>query len=558
MLMENNYGGYTKEDLIKVLLQRDQKIHELEEKQKKAEESANLMIESFQKIKGLVKKKEAEKAESRIAYLKTLVERLILKYEKKLGQYKAAAKKLYGSNSERSVNVSRHTEPKKRGSRYNSFIRELKALKDAIECRETDVDFAAIGLDRDSYEKAEGDSTLKLEGFPIAIKPVIEESAKYRLKKGIEPSGELPAIVSATRDDPYHNSVATPSLLATLLMLKLVYGVPIYRVAEHCSIKGLRIGAKTMDQLLQKALALLGPVADLVLERIKGCAVPIVHADETTLLVTQNGKTKGYVYQLTASRYDAPACYFRYTGSRSSEAIKPDLPAGRKIVLCCDGFSGYEKLARENPETYVIQNCNFHARKLFVEANDALDKSLRKDSVSGRIIDAYAAIFSEESRMETMQPSQRLAIRQSEGYLAKVGTLKRLVEGIDARSGTLLSDAKNYFVSREDTLFRYLEDGYLDMTNNLAERHFKMFVMCRRNCLHARTDESARRLTDGFSVVGTAMDCGIDLFPYFCEVFDRLPRKGTDPRDLVPWNPEMQKKYGLRHDSLDKENNSEG
>ena len=58
MLIEYNYDNYAREDLIRMLMKKDRKILELQEKERKAEENASLMIESFQKIKGLAPKKE--------------------------------------------------------------------------------------------------------------------------------------------------------------------------------------------------------------------------------------------------------------------------------------------------------------------------------------------------------------------------------------------------------------------------------------------------------------------------------------------------------------------
>lgn len=549
--MKNRYENLTREQLISMLSDRERTIEELMEKQRRAEEEASLLIARIGQLKILAPDEDLSQAESQIAKLRVMVGHLIEKYQKKVGQYAAQAKEIYGKKSERNVSVARHEPRKRRKGAYDSFIADLKSMQDVIEHRVTDVDFEVFRLDRNKYERAEGDMTLKLEGMPVEIRPVIEETAKYRLRKDIGPDESLPQIVSVIREDPYHNSLATPSLLATLAMCKFVYGVPLYRIAEHCSVMGVPLKPKTVDQMFQRAMESLSPMADTILERVRKASRPILHADETTLAVLESGRSKGYVYQLAASRFDAPANYFVYTGTRSSDAIRDMLPKDRKTVICCDGFSGYEKLKRDNPDLYEIQACNFHARKKFVEANEALDEKDRRDSMSGRVIDAYSLLFAEEERLATMTPEGRKKERRGPSYRVLVRKLRDTVHSIDAPEGTLLWEAKKYFEDREDDLFRYLSDGYLDMTNNRAERNFKTFVMSRRNFLVCRTEESARRLTDGFSVVSTAMEYGIDLFSYLTEVFSKIADPNADIESLMPWDEEIIKRHGLRYKKIE-------
>ncbi len=83
--------------------------------------------------------------------------------------------------------------------------------------------------------------------------------------------------------------------------------------------------------------------------------------------------------------------------------------------------------------------------------------------------------------------------------------------------------------------------------------------MSRQNFLHCRTAESAKRMTDCYSLLSTARDYGIDLFSYLTHVFEQLKRRCTDYESLCPWNEEILKKNGLKNKDLkekgsDKEN----
>lgn len=547
------YSGLSKEQLIELIASRDSEIERLRKKAEETEERASLMVSKLQGLKCLSESaKELGEAESKIAELGALVDSLIAKYERKLDQYAQAAKSLYGSKSERRpINVSSHGQGKPRGSKYRSFIGDLKGLKDALETRVVDVDFERLGLDKSKYAEAGSDVSIKLEAAPIEIKPIAVETRKYVLRKGEAPSLRQPPIISASASDPFRNSVATGSLVASLAMLKCLYGVPIYRVAEHCDIAGERISAKTLDQILQESMEGLAPIASLIKARVMEASSSVIHADETTLRVLGEGKGKRYVYQLSTSRFDAPAVFMGYTGTRSSDAIKGDFPEGKGYWISCDGFSGYERLRKGADEgRFRLQCCNFHARKRFIEANESLDEASREDSQSGKVIRKYGEIFAEEERMKNLPPDERAKGRKKESYKAKVDELIALVEAIDADEGSTLGEAKRYFMARKEELFAYLENGYLDMTNNRAERNFRVLCMAKKSFLHCRNKESASRLMDCYSVILTALENGVNLFPYLEYLFTELKKGNEDYAGLCPWNEEILKRFGLKNKDL--------
>lgn len=108
---------------MELLANRDSEIQRLKKEMEEKEEKAALMISKLQNLKRFAKDEvQFGEAESKIATLQTLLDRLIQKYEKKVAQYKAAANDLYGSKSEkRNMNVSSHSGKKQRGSKYHSF-----------------------------------------------------------------------------------------------------------------------------------------------------------------------------------------------------------------------------------------------------------------------------------------------------------------------------------------------------------------------------------------------------------------------------------------------------
>lgn len=89
-----------------------------------------------------------------------------------------------------------------------------------------------------------------------------------------------------------------------------------------------------------------------------------------------------------------------------------------------------------------------------------------------------------------------------------------------------------------------LLDGRLELTNNLAERTVKPFVMARRNFLFCDTAKGADASALCFSVIETAKRNGLDPFGYLMFLLQELPKLGPDPAEeqllpLLPWSPDL-------------------
>ena len=57
--------------------------------------------------------------------------------------------------------------------------------------------------------------------------------------------------------------------------------------------------------------------------------------------------------------------------------------------------------------------------------------------------------------------------------------------------------------------------------------------------MHCRPKESAKRMTDYYSVLSTAMDYGLDIFKYLNFIYYQLKSGEKDYEKLCPWNKEV-------------------
>ena len=86
-----------------------------------------------------------------------------------------------------------------------------------------------------------------------------------------------------------------------------------------------------------------------------------------------------------------------------------------------------------------------------------------------------------------------------------------------------------------------LLDGRLELTNNVAERTVKPFVMARRNFLFCDTTKGADASALCFSVIEIAKRNKLDLFGYLMFLLQELPKLGNEPTrewllPLLPWS----------------------
>lgn len=91
-----------------------------------------------------------------------------------------------------------------------------------------------------------------------------------------------------------------------------------------------------------------------------------------------------------------------------------------------------------------------------------------------------------------------------------------------------------------------LLDGRLTLTNNIAERAVKPFVMARKNFLFCDTSKGADASALCLSMIETAKRNDLDPFGYLLFLLQELPKLGENPKPeqleaLYPWSATIPK-----------------
>ena len=98
--------------------------------------------------------------------------------------------------------------------------------------------------------------------------------------------------------------------------------------------------------------------------------------------------------------------------------------------------------------------------------------------------------------------------------------------------------AVTYLANNWEKLKRYVEEGYLPIDNNAAERAIRPFVIGRKNWLFSDTPKGAKASAQLYSLVETAKANGHEPYAWLRHALERLPMATSveDYEALLPWN----------------------
>ena len=135
---------------------------------------------------------------------------------------------------------------------------------------------------------------------------------------------------------------------------------------------------------------------------------------------------------------------------------------GFRGYLHTDGYQAYGKL-----ENVTLVGCWAHARRKFDKAVKALPKSQQKTSSAGIGLLYCSRLFEIENRIAELSPEERKKQRQSQAKPI-LDAILAWVKTRNAAPKSALGQALHYLVEQWPRLIHYLDDGRLEISNNLA------------------------------------------------------------------------------------------
>ena len=346
---------------------------------------------------------------------------------------------------------------------------------------------------------------------------------------------ETPVVKADREKNIIPGSFATPEAIAHIMTQKFVMGSPLYRLEQELNRQGIPLSRQTMSNWILKATEdYLQPVYKQLHREL--LSREVLHADETTLQVLHEpGKkpqTDSYIWLYrTGGDTDRPIVLYEYQPCRGSVHPREFL-ARFKGYLHTDGYSGYHSL----PEEITVVGCWAHLRRKFDEAVKSLPKGKAKGSSASQGLAYCNLLFGIEEEIAGKTAEERYEERQKQAKPV-LGAIEAWANTRTAAPKSALGKAFTYLKEQWPYLTNYLRDGRLEISNNLAERSIKPFVIDRKNFLFANTPRGAAGSGVMFSLIQTAIENRLDPYKYLTWLLQTVNNVDlADIQTLMPWN----------------------
>lgn len=335
---------------------------------------------------------------------------------------------------------------------------------------------------------------------------------------------------------PIPRSIAAPGLLSHVLVSKFQDHLPLHRQEQMLRRIGIDIPRSTLCLWVIRCAELLKPILKIYHRIILD--YDVAYSDETTVQVLKEQNkpvtSKKYMWVFAGGPPDQFVFYYHYHHSRSHE-VALNFFKGYKGYLHCDGFPGYDTLAKISPEVTLL-GCMYHARRKFVEITK-LVKS--KEGVSHEALKYIASLSKIEEETKELSAEERYKIRleKAKPILENFHAyLTAMYPRIPPKSA--LAQAVFYTLNQWEKLNHYLKDGRLENNNNRMERAVKPFAIGRKGWLFADSVIGAESAAIIFSLVETCKHHRIESYDWFRYILEHLPLCKTDAEieALLPFN----------------------
>ena len=315
---------------------------------------------------------------------------------------------------------------------------------------------------------------------------------------------------------PIAKGLPGAGLLAHVITSKYVDHLPLYRLESIFARQGVELSRSTMCDWMAAAAKLFEPLVELMKRRVLQSKV--IHNDDTTVPVQEPGSGKTKTGRLWVSLGDAanPHTVFNYTPNRCRDG--PDaFFKGYKGYLQVDAYSGYEGLFVTDDIKEVA--CWAHARRKFFEAKTTDER--RSHEMLGMIRSLYAV----EDEVAKIEKEVEKACYRQQHAKPLLDAIEKWLREHKAQvlPKSPMGEAIGYALNNWTALNRYIEEGYLSIDNNPAERALRMVAIGRKNWLFAGSDAGGETAAVLYSLVGTCKRHGIDPWIYLRDALTRLP-----------------------------------
>jgi len=377
------------------------------------------------------------------------------------------------------------------------------------------------------HDKAE-----QLEYIPAQYKVLEHVTYKYACRSCDE------SVKSAKRPKSLiPKSIVTPGLASHVIVSKYCDHLPLYRQEKIFLRQQVSVARGTLGDWVIK----LGQSFEPLLEALKASIMNsnYVQADETPVqilnLPDKEKASQGYMWVARGGPPDKKAILFEFHPSRSGEAARK-LLEGFKGKLQTDAYQGYNQFKTD--KDFHMYGCMAHARRKFMD----VVKATKQEGLASKAVEIIAGLYVLEdyARESALSFDARYQLRQEKS----VPILEELKTWLDTNNNctppqSAIGKAIAYSLNHWPALTNYINDGEVEIDNNLIENAIRPLALGRKNWLFVGNQEGANGSALFYSLIETCRLHNIEPYAYLKKIFSKFHGiDKTNPEELKKLLPQ--------------------
>ena len=352
-----------------------------------------------------------------------------------------------------------------------------------------------------------------------------------------------PPVIAPLRPTLQERCLATPALLAHAFVSRYRDHLPWYRIENIYAGLGVSISRQNLGNWS-------GMAADAVQLVIKEVGHSVfadgyVQLDETPVeyLSPGSGQTKtGHLW--VAHNPQRGEVLFQWHASRATACLESLVPRDFAGIIQCDGYSAYDSFARSNEHQrkLLLAGCWAHVRRKFFEAKEHTPDA-------ARVLTPIQALYRIEEQLREARagPAERKHTRHTHSRPLIEGLQQEIIALQASRKylpQSLMGRATGYALNQWESLLVFLDDGRLEIDNNLVENAIRPSAIGKKNWLFIGDAKAGDRAATFYTLIGNCRREGVDAHAYLQNLFTRLPSMTNQQvKDLTPkaWAKQQRK-----------------
>lgn len=290
-------------------------------------------------------------------------------------------------------------------------------------------------------------------------------------------------------------------MAAQVVCDKFEFHIPLERQRVKMKNAGLNVSVKTLFSLTEHLYNLLSPLNKMnrkdIIEGKYTCL------DESPICFFNKNKSKGYVWSMSNNI----GAYYQFEPTRSGSVAREMLQGFYGVVIT-DGYKGYDFLSKTKEIVHAY--CWAHLRRYFFDA-----MSENKDAAI--VVDYIDKLYEIEHEAQNLDDLLYLRRTRSNKIY------KDIESWVDENefhylSSALTCKAINYFYNQKEGLKKFLDNKFVPLDNNSAERRQRCPVMGRKNFKFFRSIDGADIGMFFYSIIESCKTNGLNAFSYLLEM----------------------------------------